>query len=139
MTPSKQRGHSRVHPRRRRIVCHDSGGDVLLARQPASGAAKGPVADHCIARSSDRGSNIQPSDDPEEARCQGWSGNHVVGVVVAADEKIKQVWVRKTSGFPLLDAGVAHGRSRSHPVDTAATAGREVNVSVPVGFYIRDV
>jgi len=24
-------------------------------------------------------------------------------------------------------------------VDTAATAGREVNVSVPVGFYIRDV
>jgi outer membrane biosynthesis protein TonB len=44
------------------------------------------------------GSNIQPSDYPEEARRQGWSGTTLVGVVVAADGQIKQVSVRKTSG-----------------------------------------
>ena len=86
------------------------------------------------------GSNIQPSDYPEEARRQGWSGTTLVGVVVAADAKIKQVSVRESSGFPLLDEQalrtVARVRIWWIP---QRLRNREVNVSVPVGFYFRGV
>jgi TonB family protein len=49
------------------------------------------------------GSKIKESDYPEEARRQGWSGTTLVGVVVGANGKIKQVSVSQTSGFPFLD------------------------------------
>ena len=83
------------------------------------------------------GSNIQPSDYPEEARRQGWSGTTLVGVVVAADGKIKQVSVRTTSGFPLLDEQALRmvARVRIWWIPQRLRQ-REVNVSVPVGFYI---
>ena len=83
------------------------------------------------------GSNIQPSDYPEEARRQGWSGITLVGVVVAADGKIKQVSVRKSSGFPLLDEQALQmvGRVRIWWMPQRLRK-REVSVSVPVGFYI---
>jgi len=83
------------------------------------------------------GSNIQPSDYPEEARRQGWSGTTQVGVVVAADGKIKEVSVRRTSGFPLLDEQALRrvGRVRIWWIPQRLRK-REVNVSVPVGFYI---
>lgn len=86
------------------------------------------------------GSHIQPSDYPEEARRQGWSGPTLVGVVVAADGKIKQVSVRKTSGFPLLDEQALRmvDRVRIWWIPQRLRK-RQVNVSVPVGFYIRDV
>ena len=83
------------------------------------------------------GSNIQPSDYPEEARRQGWSGTTQVGVVVAADGKIKEVSVRRTSGFPLLDEQALRrvGRVRIWWIPQRLRK-REVNVSVPVGIYI---
>jgi TonB family protein len=83
------------------------------------------------------GSNIQASDYPEEARRQGWSGTTLVGVVVGADAKIKQVSVRKTSGFPLLDEQALRmvARVRIWWIPQRLRK-REVNVSVPVGFYI---
>ena len=49
------------------------------------------------------GSKIQESDYPEEARRQGWSGTALIGVLVDGNGKIKQVSVRRTSGFPVLD------------------------------------
>ena len=83
------------------------------------------------------GSTIQPSDYPEEARRQGWSGTTLVGVVVDADGQIKQVSVRTTSGFPLLDEQALRmvARVRIWWIPQRLRQ-REVNVSVPVGFYI---
>jgi protein TonB len=85
------------------------------------------------------GSKIQESDYPEEARRQGWSGTTLVGVVVSADGKIKQVAVSKTSGFPLLD------QQALRMLDGVRIwwipqrlRKREVKVTVPVGFYIRN-
>ena len=85
------------------------------------------------------GSKIQESDYPEEARRQGWSGTTLVDVVVGADGEIKQVSVSKTSGFPLLDKQALRmlDRVRIWWIPQRLRK-REVNVTVPVGFYIRD-
>ena len=85
------------------------------------------------------GSKIQESDYPDEARRQGWSGTTLVGVVVGADGKIKQVSVAKTSGFPLLDEQALRvlDRVRIWRIPQRLRK-REMHVAVPVGFYIRD-
>jgi periplasmic protein TonB len=85
------------------------------------------------------GSKIQESDYPDEARRQGWSGTTLVGVVVGADGKIKQVSVAKTSGFPLLDEQALRMLDgvRIWWIPQRLRK-REVHVAVPVGFYIRD-
>jgi protein TonB len=81
----------------------------------------------------------QLHDYPQEARRQGWSGTTLVGVIVSADGKIKQVAVSKTSGFPLLD------QQALRMLDGVRIwwipqrlRKREVKVTVPVGFYIRN-
>jgi TonB family protein len=85
------------------------------------------------------GSSIQEGDYPEEARREGWSGTTRVDVVVGSDGKIKEVSVQESSGFPILDD------QAMRMVDRATLwwipqrlRNREVTVTVPVGFYIRE-
>jgi TonB family protein len=85
------------------------------------------------------GSKIQESDYPEEARRQGWSGTTLVGVLVGSNGKIKQVSISQTSGFALLDEQAVRMVDRvSIWWIPQRLRKREVNVAVPVGFYIRD-
>jgi TonB family protein len=84
------------------------------------------------------GSKIQESDYPEEARRQGWSGTTLVGVLVGGNGKIKQVSVSHTSGFALLDEQAVRMVDRvSIWWIPQRLRKREVNLAVPVGFYIR--
>jgi TonB family protein len=85
------------------------------------------------------GSKIQESDYPEKARRQGWSGTTLVGVLVGSNGKIKQVSISQTSGFALLDEQAVRMVDRvSIWWIPQRLRKREVNVAVPVGFYIRD-
>jgi protein TonB len=84
------------------------------------------------------GAIVQVSDYPEEARRNGWTGTTLVGVVVGADARIKAASVMATSGFDVLDQQALHLIKRvklwwiPHRL-----RHREVNVSVPVGFFVR--
>ena len=85
------------------------------------------------------GSTIRESDYPEEARRQGWTGTALVAVLVGSDGKIKETSIHRTSGFPILD------QQALRMVDRVSIwwipqrlRKREVKVTVPVGFYIRN-
>jgi TonB family protein len=85
------------------------------------------------------GSSTREDDYPEEARREGWSGTTRVDVVVGSDGKIKDVSVQESSGFAILDD------QAMRMVDRATLwwipqrlRNREVTVTVPVGFYIRE-
>ena len=85
------------------------------------------------------GSTIRESDYPEEARRQGWTGTALVAVLVGSDGKIKETSIHRTSGFPILD------QQAQRMVDRVSIwwipqrlRKREVRVTVPVGFYIRN-
>jgi TonB family protein len=86
------------------------------------------------------GSNIQESDYPEDARRQGWSGTALIAVLVASNGKIKDVSIQQTSGFPSLDSQALRmvGRVNIWWIPQRLRS-REVRVTVPVGFYIRDI
>ncbi len=85
------------------------------------------------------GSNIRESDYPQEARRNGWSGVTLVAVLVGSNGKVKQVSVHETSGFPILDQQALRMIERVKlwwiP---QRLRKREVKVTVPVGFYIRN-
>ena len=85
------------------------------------------------------GSSIQADDYPDQARREGWSGTTRVDVQVGSDGKIKQVSVQQSSGFELLDEHAVRMVDRIKlwwiP---QRLRNREVTVTVPVGFYIRD-
>lgn len=85
------------------------------------------------------GSSIQEGDYPEEARREGWSGTTRVDVVVGSDGKIKEVSVQESSGFPILDDQAMRMVDRATPWWIPERfRNREVTVTVPVGFYIRE-
>jgi TonB family protein len=85
------------------------------------------------------GSKIQESDYPEEARRQGWSGTALIAVLVGRNGKIKEVSIHQTSGFPTLDEqALRMGDRVSIWWIPQRLRKREVKVTVPVGFYIRD-
>ena len=85
------------------------------------------------------GSKVQEGDYPEEARREGWSGTTRVDVLVGSDGKIKEVSVQQSSGFPILDERAVSMVDRiSLWWIPQRLRHREVMVTVPVGFYIRD-
>ena len=85
------------------------------------------------------GSKVQEGDYPEEARREGWSGTTRVDVLVGSNGKIKEVSVQQSSGFPVLDERAVRMVDRvSLWWIPQRLRHREVMVTVPVGFYIRD-
>jgi TonB family protein len=86
------------------------------------------------------GSSIHESDYPEEARREGWTGTTRVDVLVGSDGKIKEASVQQSSGFAVLDEQALRMIDRiSLWWIPKRLRNREVMVTVPVGFYLREV
>ncbi|PWT72000.1 MAG: hypothetical protein C5B46_07435 [Proteobacteria bacterium] len=83
------------------------------------------------------GKTINESDFPEEARRWKWSGTTIVQVLMGADGSMKEVTVHKTSGFRALDEQALRVVRRIVPPEVPERLrGREVAVTVPIGFYL---
>lgn len=85
------------------------------------------------------GSNLRDGDYPEEARREGWSGTARVDVTVGSNGKIKEAALQQSSGFPILDQQAVRliDRIKLWWIPQKLR-NREVRVTVPVGFYMRD-
>ncbi|HTT36235.1 MAG TPA: energy transducer TonB [Burkholderiales bacterium] len=85
------------------------------------------------------GKEINATDFPEEARRWNWSGTTLVQVSMAADGSMKEVAVQRSSGFRLLDQqAVRIVRRITVPPVPERLRGREVAVTVPIGFYLSE-
>jgi TonB family protein len=84
------------------------------------------------------GSSMQASDYPDEARREGWSGTTRVDVLVG-NGRIKEVSVQESSGHAILDEQAirAFERVRLWWIPQRLR-NRDVTVTVPVAFYIRE-
>ena len=86
------------------------------------------------------GKQIHPSDYPAEARRWRWTGTSVVQVQVGTDGMIRDVELQHTSGFGVLDEqALAIVRRVSKLFVPFRLRGREHAVTVPVGFYLKEV
>ncbi len=82
------------------------------------------------------GKQTQESDYPQEARRMGWSGTTLVQVVMGVDGTMKQASVGHTSGFQVLDDQALRMVMRAPPARVPdQLKGREVRLTVPIGFY----
>ena len=86
------------------------------------------------------GKQIHPSDYPAEARRWRWTGTSMVQVQVGTDGMIREVELRHTSGFGVLDEqALAIVRRVSKLFVPWRLRGREHAVTVPVSFYLKKV
>jgi TonB family protein len=86
------------------------------------------------------GKQIHPSDYPAEARRWRWTGTSMVQVQVGTDGMIREVELRHTSGFGVLDErALAIVRRVSKLFVPLRLRGREHAVTVPVGFYLKEI
>ena len=116
------------------------------AREAPSPARRNPVARqmteeqalHLLELDLSRnvGKQINEADFPEEARRWNWSGTTLVQVLMGADGSMKEISVQKTSGFRTLDEQALRVVRRiAVPPVPERLRGREVAVTVPIGFY----
>lgn len=85
------------------------------------------------------GKQIHPSDYPAEARRWRWTGTSVVRVQVGTDGMIRDVELRRSSGFDVLDEQALSIVRRVAKVFVPfRLRGREHAVTVPVGFYLKE-
>lgn len=85
------------------------------------------------------GKQIHPSDYPAEARRSRWTGTSVVQVQVGTDGMIRDVELRRSSGFDLLDEqALTIVRRVAKVFVPVRLRGREHAVTVPVGFYLKE-
>jgi TonB family protein len=82
------------------------------------------------------GKQTHEGDYPEEARRWSWSGTTLVQVSMDRDGSMKEVSVQRTSGFRVLDdQAVKMVRRVPFTRVPDRLKGREVIVTVPIGFY----
>lgn len=82
------------------------------------------------------GKQTQDSDYPEEARQWNWSGTTLVQVLMGANGSMKDVSVQRSSGFQVLDDQALKMVRRVPPTRIPdRLKGREVTVTVPIGFF----
>ncbi len=85
------------------------------------------------------GKQIHPSDYPPEARRWRWTGTSVVQVQVGTDGMVRDVELRRSSGFEVLDEqALAIVRRVAKVFVPLRLRGREHAVTVPVGFYLKE-
>jgi len=83
------------------------------------------------------GKYTQDADYPEEARRWNWSGIALVHVLVTGTGRLKDVSVERSSGFRVLDDQAVRMVERAQSTRVPdRLKGREVEVTVPIGFYI---
>jgi protein TonB len=84
------------------------------------------------------GKQRQEDDYPAEAVRNGWAGTALVEVLVARNGTIQNVALGRTSGFQILDEqALAMVRRVSKLWVPKRLRGREMNVSVPIGFQLQ--
>jgi TonB family protein len=84
------------------------------------------------------GKQTRDEDYPEEAQRWRWTGTVMIDVVVGANGSIKDVSLGKTSGFRVLDAqALTVVRRVSKLYVPALLRGRDVAVTIPIGFYLQ--
>jgi protein TonB len=85
------------------------------------------------------GKQIYPGDYPAEARSSRWTGTSVVQVLVGTDGMLRDVRIQRTSGFEVLDErALAIVRRVAKVYVPFRLRGRELAVTVPVGFYLKE-
>jgi TonB family protein len=83
------------------------------------------------------GKQTQETDYPEEARRWVWTGTTLVQVIIGTDGTMNHVSVSKTSGFRVLDEQAVKMVQRvAVPPVPPRLRGREITVTVPIGFYL---
>lgn len=113
-------------------------GPAPIQRNPAARQMTEEQALHALELDLSRnvGKQINEADFPEEARRWNWSGTTLVQVLMGADGSMKEISVQKTSGFRTLDEQALRVVRRiAVPPVPERLRGREVAVTVPIGFY----
>jgi len=86
------------------------------------------------------GKQIREDDYPDEAIRYRWTGTTLVQVQVAGDGMVTDVSLHRSSGFSVLDEqALTVVRRVSKLFLPFRLRGREHSVTVPVGFYLKDV
>jgi TonB family protein len=86
------------------------------------------------------GKFINPNDYPLEARRSRWTGTSLIQVRVGVDGMVRDVAVQRSSGYEVLDErALAIVRRVAKLYVPFRLRGREHAVTVPVGFYLKEV
>jgi len=86
------------------------------------------------------GKHIVASDYPDDARRWRWTGTTMIQVLVGTDGLVKAVSLSRSSGFRVLDESALTVVKRVSKLYVPfRLRGREHSVTVPIGFYLKDV
>lgn len=86
------------------------------------------------------GKHVREEDYPEEAQRWRWTGTVLIEVLVGANGSVKEVSLGKTSGFRVLDEqALAVVRRVSKLFVPMRLRGREIGVTIPIGFYLQNM
>lgn len=86
------------------------------------------------------GKSINPSDYPSEAKRWRWTGTSLVQVRVGVDGMIRDAEIQRSSGYEVLDRqALAIVRRVAKLYVPLRLRGREHAVTVPVGFYLKEI
>ncbi len=86
------------------------------------------------------GKSTNPNDYPPEARRSRWTGTSLVQVRVGVDGMVRDVEIQRSSGYEVLDErALAIVRRVAKLYVPFRLRGREHAVTVPVGFYLKEV
>jgi TonB family protein len=86
------------------------------------------------------GKQMREEDYPEEAQRWRWTGTAMIDVIVGANGSVKGVSLGKTSGFRILDTqALTVVRRVSKLFVPVQLRGRDIAVTIPIGFYLPDM
>ena len=86
------------------------------------------------------GKQMREEDYPEEAQRWRWTGTAMIDVIVGANGSVKAVTLGKTSGFRILDTqALIVVRRVSKLFVPVQLRGRDIAVTIPIGFYLQDM
>ena len=86
------------------------------------------------------GKHMVASDYPAEAQRWRWTGTSLIQVMVGKDGKVREVSLSRSSGFRMLDESALTVVKRVSKLFVPfRLRGREHSVTVPIGFYLRDM
>ena len=86
------------------------------------------------------GKHVREEDYPQEAQRWRWTGTALIAVLVGANGSVKDVSLGKTSGFRVLDEqALAVVRRVSKLFVPMRLRGRDIAVTIPVGFYLQNM
>jgi TonB family protein len=86
------------------------------------------------------GKEMREEDYPEEAQRWRWTGTAMIDVIVGANGSVRDVSLGKTSGFRILDAqALIVVRRVSKLFVPVQLRGRDIAVTIPIGFYLQDM